>query len=136
MLDLGHRVRSQRHEEDLQVVDGETFTEVVPNTFESPDSAADSVTVTGSSGADSFYLTAGDAEREATGGYTSVVVTRASGGSTLYVVTLLQSVRGEGDNLTVDSSGDNLLDGNDVLDASGLGAFDPMRASRGRIRSL
>ncbi len=93
--------------------------EVVPNTTEFPDAAADSVLINGSAGDDNFDITAGGAN-ETTGRYTEIVVTRSSGGSTLYGITIVQSVRGEGDQMTIDSGA-----GNDILDASGLGTSSP-----------
>ncbi|MDB4265389.1 hypothetical protein N9891_01425, partial [bacterium] len=92
--------------------DGKEFRSVVPVLVVSNDGAADLLRVEGSDGDDSFTITAAG-ENDALQAYTIVEVRRA--GSVR--IDLTNTVRTEGDSLTIDGK-----NGNDTLDAVGLGA--------------
>jgi len=126
-IDLGHTFTVNGTKTVPLTVDGKTFNRVVPDVTESPDNAADSVTIYGSDAADDkFVLTASGADA-ASGRYSQLAVARSkltrdavthavTATTGLYSITITQSVRSEGDALTVDAGA-----GDDILDASGLG---------------
>ncbi|HSF97125.1 MAG TPA: calcium-binding protein, partial [Ornithinibacter sp.] len=120
-IDLGRRVTTSGTRTVSQVIDGVTFSREVPNTTITPDLAGDSITIHGSTSADTFVLTyVTRAGREGTD--VQVVRTGAGGDYTVFVG---QSVRSEGDALTVSAGA-----GDDTLDASALGTVGSASTNR------
>ena len=85
-----------------QTIAGTAYTREVPNVVVAPDFAADTVTIDGADDLDDTFTLAATGADAATGRYTQISVTRIATGVN-YVVTIEQSVRGEGDSLTVDA---------------------------------
>ena len=108
---LGHTVTVNGTKNISQTVGDNTYNREVPNIIETPDRAGDSVLIQGADIADSFQISAAGADGQ-TGRYTQIEVTRTSASGT-YAIVIAQSVRGEGDSLTIDALG-----GNDTLDAA------------------
>ena len=114
-IDLGQRLIQQGTTTETETIgsgdEAQTFTREIPNYIFNPDGASDSIVFVGSSLNDDFAISSsGQIEG---GGYTSFDV-RASGNLN-YRVTIENSIRSEGDQLTLQS-----LAGDDRLDASTL----------------
>ncbi len=109
-LDLGKRIVVNGTRSETVTLGDKTFTREVPNEISSPDVAGDAVTIFGGDAvADKFTFIS-----------VAGVITVARdtvGGTSLYDIVLLSSVRAEGDKLTVDGGALG-----DTLDATGLNA--------------
>ncbi|HMC68825.1 MAG TPA: calcium-binding protein, partial [Mycobacteriales bacterium] len=84
----------------------------IPNDVVSDDNAGDRVTINGSSGADTFTLS----YVSPAGGTPNQVQVARTGSGNAYSVDIAHEIRAQGDSLTVNGG-----DGNDTLDAHGLG---------------
>ena len=120
-IDLGRRVTTSGTRTVSVVIDGVTFSREVPNTTIAPDLAGDSITIHGSASADTFVLTY--LTRVGRDGTDVQVVRTGAGGA--YTVFVGQTVRSEGDALTVSAGA-----GDDTLDASALGTVGSASTDR------
>ncbi len=87
---------------------------VVPVVNVYPHSGADQITILGTSGADTFTAVEGDADQN--GRMTQVLVTDADSLGATINFAITNSVASQGDTLTINS-----LDGNDTINAGGMG---------------
>src|SRR5947209_15651211 len=121
-IDLGHTISVNGTKSIAQTVNGVTYNRFVPDITDAADGSADSVLIEGSSIDDRFIISAAGPDVNSKQ-YTQIKIVRSTNVASpvqLYAITILHSVRGEHDSLTIDAK-----DGNDMLDASGLGASIP-----------
>lgn len=123
VISMGRRYTVNGTRIIVEDIDGKKFNREVPNAVAFDDNAADSVLIEGDDGIDEFELRAAVADPDS-GFFTEVGVARTTGGTT-YEVIIGQSIRAEGDALTVDAKA-----GDDVMDAARLGYADPEEGTR------